>query len=711
MRRVYFFLVSLLLSAVLCGLEKPEDPTTELAAEASPAGLIAGCVDVCSGGFVLRDSDVHSYGPDPLSFTRVYSSNVVEASYWGDYSGSTVNYRYQGGQLSHVERQGYIHHYQDYDGWGRARRQRLIGRAGGLDCQRDLLGKTTQVSTAHWSLEIPAGGYDAVGLLLERQVKDGLGSFSQSIDYDPWYQVKAETGAFERQYRNDSLSNVLSLDGDQRDINRLNQLLQVDDRRYVYDLNGNLLSEYGPKGERRYRYDALDRLIAIEEAGQTVHFSYDPLHRCLSKRVESTVSYEERYLYDGDCEIGAYDPSGRFLSLRVLGKGIGCERGAAVLLEIEGQVYAPVHDPIGNVACLVHADTGDCVQTYRLSAYGECTQSHPNLANPWVFSSKREDPETGLVYFGRRYYSPGLCRWITADPGRFDDGSNLYAYVHGNPYSLFDPYGLDSWWQDCKEFFKGMGWGVARELEEQNGGIFFGGAYFEEPSSENRFEDQSGQLYEGHLDDRSYQLDIAENILWFGLVGHILLDKSQGDLRENNPKKNRNPSPFEVGEFLTQNAASCALIFSPWSKGKLLQPSRVAAWKSGRARLNGTIDKTRQVFNKYFNTQGKNSPKGLIGREFEDYLKRTLGGKGAFKIGGREFDGAIGNRWYEAKSGRYWQKYAQPGRGFDKFKSDMGARKAIAKQHEATYELHSNSPIPEYVKKWLIEKEIPFTEY
>lgn len=45
-----------------------------------------------------------------------------------------------------------------------------------------------------------------------------------------------------------------------------------------------------------------------------------------------------------------------------------------------------------------------------------------------------------------------------------------------------------------------------------------------------------------------------------------------------------------------------------------------------------------------------------------------------------------------------------------KFKFDMGNRLRIATDDRATYELFSNTPIPESIKKWLIEKGISFTE-
>ena len=114
--------------------------------------------------------------------------------------------------------------------------------------------------------------------------------------------------------------------------------------------------------------------------------------------------------------------------------------------------------------------------------------------------------------------------------------------------------------------------------------------------------------------------------------------------------------------------------------------------------------------------KGMTSAQGLIGKDFENYLHQTLGGKGSFKNQGREFGGAYGPNnsiWYEAKSGRYWQDRAQAGsKGFEKFKSDVGSHARIAKQNGASFEVHSNTPpIPQHVKDWLTSKNIPFKEY
>ncbi len=107
---------------------------------------------------------------------------------------------------------------------------------------------------------------------------------------------------------------------------------------------------------------------------------------------------------------------------------------------------------------------------------------------------------------------------------------------------------------------------------------------------------------------------------------------------------------------------------------------------------------------------GAKSPKGLIGEKFEAYLVDVLGGEGSFKLEGREFDGKNGNRWWEAKSGGFWSLAEKDAAVLAKFKSNMGDQLRIAKNHGATIELFSNTPIPDWAKTWLAGKGIKYTE-
>ncbi len=67
--------------------------------------------------------------------------------------------------------------------------------------------------------------------------------------------------------------------------------------------------------------------------------------------------------------------------------------------------------------------------------------------NPYKFTGKERDTETGLDYFGARYYASNMGRFMTPDP---DDDSgiekdpqswNRYSYVRNNPLLLTDPTG------------------------------------------------------------------------------------------------------------------------------------------------------------------------------------------------------------------------------------------------------------------------------
>ncbi len=69
---------------------------------------------------------------------------------------------------------------------------------------------------------------------------------------------------------------------------------------------------------------------------------------------------------------------------------------------------------------------------------------HPRFAGAYTFSAKEKDPETGLSYFGSRYYSSDLSVWLSVDP-KSDKYPSLspYVYCANNPVKLVDPNGED----------------------------------------------------------------------------------------------------------------------------------------------------------------------------------------------------------------------------------------------------------------------------
>jgi RHS repeat-associated protein len=111
-------------------------------------------------------------------------------------------------------------------------------------------------------------------------------------------------------------------------------------------------------------------------------------------------------------------------------------------------------DPIGNVRLITDQD-GDIVERHDYYPFGEECTTGPCAANPGVgaghlrkFTGKERDAETGLDYFGARYYGAKIGRFTTVDPvytwneNLLDPQRwNRYAYVRNNPLRYTDPDG------------------------------------------------------------------------------------------------------------------------------------------------------------------------------------------------------------------------------------------------------------------------------
>ena len=99
----------------------------------------------------------------------------------------------------------------------------------------------------------------------------------------------------------------------------------------------------------------------------------------------------------------------------------------------------------GGSACTILAH-------YEYDPYGKTVYSNGTCAdvNPFRFSTKWIDYEVaGLYYYGERYYSPRLGRWVSRDPIGERDTANLYNAFRNNPTDVIDPLGLG-----CKVFYK-----------------------------------------------------------------------------------------------------------------------------------------------------------------------------------------------------------------------------------------------------------------
>ena len=125
-------------------------------------------------------------------------------------------------------------------------------------------------------------------------------------------------------------------------------------------------------------------------------------------------------------------------SLRTGAGGVG----GLVAVSVDGDFYFPGYDNNGNVIGYWNED-GEIVAEYAYDAFGNTIYEDGDLADffPHRFSTKYYDAETDLYYYGYRYYSPSLGRWISRDPIGEEGGWNLYCFVGNMPNSVIDVLG------------------------------------------------------------------------------------------------------------------------------------------------------------------------------------------------------------------------------------------------------------------------------
>ena len=239
-------------------------------------------------------------------------------------------------------------------------------------------------------------------------------------------------------------------------------------RSFTYDDDGNLTLD----GVWNYTYDAENRLVQMTTTGtavtagfpnRTLEFKYDYLGRRVQKRSENlsaipNTDVYRRYLYDGDNLVAEFDATssscGNLLRSYTWGLDLAgsltATGGVGALVQITDHAtstaYFPTFDGNGNIASLLKASDGTVAAAYEYSPFGEllrCAGSYAT-SNPFRFSTKFTDDESGLVYYGQRYYSPGLGRFINRDPIEEAGGLNLYGFCGNDGVNGIDYLG-NSW--------------------------------------------------------------------------------------------------------------------------------------------------------------------------------------------------------------------------------------------------------------------------
>ncbi|WP_222427694.1 phospholipase effector Tle1 domain-containing protein [Desulfobotulus alkaliphilus] len=242
--------------------------------------------------------------------------------------------------------------------------------------------------------------------------------------------------------------------------NPLNQYTAVTGLASItHDEDGN----FKEMGDRVFVWNAENRLIRTEPkaaaAGDSrTEYAYDYMGRRVQKisyLFDGTdwVKGEERlFVYQGwnlveEIRLAGGKEESRYfvwgLDLSQSLQGAGGVGGLLAMVE-EGGSHLYAYDANGNVGQVVKASDGSLAAAYEYDPFGRLTASSGGMAdvNPFRFSTKYFDGESGFYYYGYRYYAVELGRWASRDPIEEEGGINLYGFVGNDGLNWVDRLGL-----------------------------------------------------------------------------------------------------------------------------------------------------------------------------------------------------------------------------------------------------------------------------
>jgi RHS repeat-associated protein len=229
-----------------------------------------------------------------------------------------------------------------------------------------------------------------------------------------------------------------------------------------YDLDGNATAyplPISPITNSTLTWDAENRLISSTVGTAITTYQYDAQSRRIAKTAgTATTSVATLYLYDAWNCIADYSrsagvsPTFTLKKTRLWGTDLsGTPQGAggvagllseSLISNPQSPIYYPTYDGNGNVSEYL-TNTGTTAAHFEYDPFGN-TVVNTDTANLFTyrFSTKPRDSETGLYYYGYRYYDPSTGRWVSRDPIEERGGLNMYVMIRNNTINLLDILGF-----------------------------------------------------------------------------------------------------------------------------------------------------------------------------------------------------------------------------------------------------------------------------
>jgi RHS repeat-associated protein len=210
---------------------------------------------------------------------------------------------------------------------------------------------------------------------------------------------------------------------------------------YLYDAAGNMTFN-GTPPTQTYSYDQENRLTGA--AGYT--YTYDGDGNRVRKSNGNLAANGTLYWEMTPGVVAETDLAGTLKSEYVFFDGERVARRDGV--NGAGGVFYYFSDHL-KTASVITDSAGVIKAESDYYPWGGELQFVNNDSNDYKFTGKKRDTETGLDYFGARYYSNGLGRWVSADAPLVDQhlqnpqSWNLYMYAANRPTSLIDTDGRE----------------------------------------------------------------------------------------------------------------------------------------------------------------------------------------------------------------------------------------------------------------------------
>ncbi len=223
--------------------------------------------------------------------------------------------------------------------------------------------------------------------------------------------------------------------------NNLNQMTQFSEGgrtvAYGYDLNGNRKTRTEGAVTDSYDYDYENRLVGTSKGGVGHAYTYDYRTRRVERMEGGTAT---RIVFSGGASVQEYmgaNVQAEYVRGSDYGGGIG-----GLLYSLRAGVPSYTHyNNRGDVVAKT-STSGAVTWQAAYEAFGQRPAETGTTPDRQKASTKEEDP-TGLLNEGFRYRDLETGEFITRDPLGFVDGPNLYTYVRQNPWTKFDPKGLE----------------------------------------------------------------------------------------------------------------------------------------------------------------------------------------------------------------------------------------------------------------------------